>query len=321
LTVDDMLRLRPLGRTALSVTGVGVGASPLGGGGGMTRIYGHDTTHDDGVATARRALDSPLNFLDTSNAYGDSERRIGAAIADRGGLPDGYVLATKVDADPETRAYDGARVRRSFETSLERLGVSRIQLLHLHDPDFDVSFEDSMAPGGAVEELRRLRDEGLVDHLGIATGDLTTTARYLETGVFDVVLTHNRYTLVDRSAERVIARAAELGIGVINAAPFGGGVLARRPGPGIGYYYGSGSDAQLQAVHRMWEVADAAGVPLAAAALAFAADRPEIDNVLVGCSRPDRIDELVRLAQTPLPDGLLAELDALCPPREHWLEP
>jgi D-threo-aldose 1-dehydrogenase len=135
------------------------------------------------------------------------------------------------------------------------------------------------------------------------------------------VLTHNRYTLVDRSADRVIERAAELGIGVINAAPFGGGVLARRPGPGIGYSYGSGSDAQLQAVNRMWAVADAAGVPLAAAALAFAADRPGIDSVLVGCSRPDRIDELVRLAQTPLPDGLLAELDALCPPREDWLEP
>src|SRR3990170_4798899 len=233
MPVDDVLRPRPLGRASLSVTGVGVGGSPLGGG-GMAGIYGHDTSYDAGVATARRALDGPITFLDTSNGYADSERRIGAAIAARGGLPDGFVLATKVDADPETRVYDGARVRRSFETSLERLGLARIQLLHLHDPEFDVSFEESMAPGGAVEELRRLRDEGLVDHLGIATGDLATTARYLETGVFDVMLTHNRYTLVDRSAERVIGRAAELGIGVINAAPFGGGLLARRPGPGVG---------------------------------------------------------------------------------------
>ncbi len=107
-----------------------------------------------GVATAQRSLEGPFNFLDTSNGYsdGESERRVGAALRAAGGLPPGFVLATKVDPDPQTGDFSGHRVLRSVEESLERLGLDRVQLLHLHYPE-RISFEECTAPGGALEAL------------------------------------------------------------------------------------------------------------------------------------------------------------------------
>ena len=117
----------------------------------MPTAFDYETPSERGVLTAIAALDSPLGMLDTSAGYneGESERRIGEAMRRVGGLPDSVVLATKVDPDFVTGEFDGAAVRRSFEGSLERLGVERVDLLHFHDPE-RIAFEDAMAPGGAV---------------------------------------------------------------------------------------------------------------------------------------------------------------------------
>src|SRR5450759_278231 len=102
--------MRPLGSTGLQVSAVCAGGSPLG---SMPRLYGRDVSADEGVATVRGVLQSPIRFIDTSNGYsdGESERRIGAAIAASGALPGGFVVATKVDA--RGRDYSGDRVRAS----------------------------------------------------------------------------------------------------------------------------------------------------------------------------------------------------------------
>ena len=83
--------------------------------------------------------------------------------------------------------------------------------------------------GGPVETLADLRREGIAEHLGVAGGPVGLMRRYLDTGVFEVVLTHNRYTLLDRSAEALFRAAHERGIGVLNAAPYGGGMLVKGP--------------------------------------------------------------------------------------------
>ncbi|HWS57557.1 MAG TPA: aldo/keto reductase, partial [Actinotalea sp.] len=114
------MQTRRLGRTGLEVPVVCVGTSPLG---GIPEIYGYDVTVEAAVATVLRALDGPLTFLDTSNGYRDAERRIGLALRERGGLPDGAVLATKVDPAPDDPEFSGQRVRTSVRESLERLGV------------------------------------------------------------------------------------------------------------------------------------------------------------------------------------------------------
>jgi D-threo-aldose 1-dehydrogenase len=312
---------RTLGTTGLAVTALGVGTSPLA---SMPNLYGYEVTEDRAVATVDAVLDSgAINFIDTANGYGadgSAERRIGIALRRRGGLPAGTVLGTKVDPDPHTGDFSGKRVRVSFEESLERLGLDRVQLLHLHDPE-RITFEEATAPGGPVEALADLKRQGLVAHLGVAGGPVPLMRQYLDTAVFEVVLTHNRYTLLDRSAEALFRAAHERGIGVLNAAPYGGGMLAKGPEQQTRYAYGDRNGAIAGAATAMRTAADRAGVPLAAAALQFSLRAAFIDSTVVGVSSPQRVGETLDLARVPIPEGLWAELEQLVPARELWLDP
>jgi D-threo-aldose 1-dehydrogenase len=312
---------RPLGATGLEVTALCIGTSPLA---NMPGLYGYEVSEQRAVATIDAVLDSgAINFIDTSNGYGvdgSAERRVGAALRNRGGLPAGTILGTKVDPDPHTGDFSGKRVRVSFEESLERLGLDHIQLLHLHDPE-RITFEEATGPGGAVEALADLKRQGLVAHLGVAGGPVALMQRYLDTGVFKVVLTHNRYTLLDRSAEALFRAAHDRGIGVLNAAPYGGGMLAKGPGEQTKYAYRQGNAAVADAATAMWSVADRAGVPLAAAAVQFSSRASFIDSTVVGVSSPDRVQQTLDLAGVPIPAELWAELETLVPASELWLDP
>ena len=228
------------------------------------------------------------------------------------------MLATKVDRDTTTGEFTGRQVRRSIETSLERLGVDRVPLLHLHDPEH-ITFEQGVAPGGPLEELVRIRDEGLAGHLGVAGGPVELMSRYLRTGAFDALITHNRWTLVDRSADDLLDEAAELGVAVINGAAFGGGILARGTAATQDYAYQPAGEEVLARIRRMEEICAAADVPLAAAALQFSMRDERVASTIVGVSRPERIEETARLATWPVPDEIWPELEGLAAPRETWL--
>ncbi|MGH3486697.1 MAG: aldo/keto reductase [Actinopolymorphaceae bacterium] len=300
----------------MSVTPLCIGTSPLG---SMPNLYGYDVETGRAVATMLRAFEGPMNFVDTSNGYGEgaSERRIGAALRERGGLPDGFVLATKVDPDPETGDFSGKRVRVSVEESLERLGVDHLQLLHLHDPE-RISFGEAMAPRGAVEALIALRDEGVVDHLGVAGGPIDELRRYVGTGAFEVVLTHNRYTLLDRSAGPLLDDAAARGIAVLNGAPYAGGMLVKGPKAQPKYGYRPGGSDILSRVAGMERACKAHEVPLAAAALQFSMRESRIASTVVGISAPERVEQTLALAEWPIPEVLWTELEWLLPPAESW---
>ena len=310
---------RDLGATGLSVTPICWGTSPLA---SMARLYGYAVEEEQAVATVRAAFDSPVNFLDTSNGYGEdgtSERRIGAAIRQAGGLPDGVVLATKVDPDPRTGDFGGDRVRASLEESMERLGVDKVALLHLHDPE-RISFEEGVAPGGPLQALVDLRERGLVEHLGVAGGPVGLLQQYLDTGEFEVVLSHNRYTLLDRSAEALFRGAAERGLGVLNAAPYGGGMLSKGPGVQQKYAYGAPDDRVRQAAETMEAACRRHGVPLAAAALQFSLRAEMVTSTVVGVSSPQRVEQTLELAAVAVPDELWDELEQAVPTRDLWLD-
>ncbi|MCH6468549.1 aldo/keto reductase [Sinomonas terrae] len=312
------LATRPLGSTGLKVTELCVGTSPLA---SMARLYGYDVSDERAVATIEAVLASPIRFIDTSNGYGEhgeAEKRIGLALAKSGGLPADVVLATKVDPDPITGDFSGKRVFASYEESLVRLGVDRVPLLYLHDPE-RIPFEEAVAPGGAVEALVQLRQEGRVDQIGVAGGPVQLLAQYLDTGNFDVLLSHNRYTLLDRSAEPLFASAHERGIGVVNAAPFGGGMLAKGPDVQSKYGYGERDEQIADAARAMGAACARHGFPLAAAALQFSLRAPFIDATVVGVSSPERVGQTLEYAALEIPEALWAELETLVPPSECWL--
>jgi len=220
---------RPLGSTGLQVSAVCAGGSPLG---SMPRLYGRDVSANEGIATAHAVLQSPIRFIDTSNGYsdGENERRIGKAIAASGGLPDGFVVATRSTRAAATTPETGS-VRRSPRAG-SVFAWTTCRLVHLHDPE-NFDFDEIVAPGGAVDALVGLKKSGEVGSIGLAGGCVHEMAL----GVFDGLLVHNRWTLLDRSAGALIVEAVYRGMGIINAAVYGGGILARQGGGPTTYGY------------------------------------------------------------------------------------
>lgn len=309
--------MRPLGSTEIQVSAVCAGASPLG---SMPDLYGHAVSADQGVSTVLTLLASPIRCIDTSNGYsgGESERRIGGAIRAAGGAPEDFVVMTKVD--PRGRDYSGDRVRASVAESKERLGLERLPVVHLHDPEgFD--FAEMTAPGGAVDALVELRAEGQVGAIGLAGGPVREMARYVELGVFDVLLVHNRWTLVDRSAGPLIAAALDRGMAVLNAAVYGGGILAGRPGASRTYGYRTASPATLEAIERMHRLCGENGTDLATAALQFSLRDARVTSTIIGMSRPERVAQTLAAASVELPQGFWHEIESLLPPAAVWLDP
>lgn len=293
---------------ALNVSPLTLGTSGLGRG-----TEPGSREEEAAVDVAEQLFASTHAFIDTSNNYADgrSEAVLGRAIA-RLGADAATRVISKVDADPVTGAFDRDRVLRSFDETTARLGVDRLPLLHLHDP-FTVTFDEAIGRGGAVEGLIELRESGRVGAIGVAAGPAPLVARYVDTGVFDAVLVHNRFTVVDQSAEPVFAAARELGMTVFNAAPFGAGILAPGARAGAMYAYRPAPPALQEWVARLERVCAAHGVPLAAVALDFSVRSPLVDSTIVGISSARRLAQLDELAATTIPAEVWAELEALGP--------
>ena len=246
---DGVLNKARLGKTELMVTPICFGTSGLG---DMPDTYGYGVDADRAKATVRAIFASPVNFIDTSRIYGmgRSEERIGAVIRERG-LPPGFVISTKLDRDPETNVFDASQARRSLEQSLKVLGIERIDLLHLHDPEHARSFAEATSREGALGELFRIKAEGLAKAVGLAAGPVTMMMPLLRDWDFDALITHNRFTLVNRSAEPMLDLAKSRGVAVLNAAPYASGILAKGSDAYPRYVYQEASEAALEPVRRV----------------------------------------------------------------------
>jgi D-threo-aldose 1-dehydrogenase len=307
--VVDPSSRRTLGGTGLSVSPLCVGCAPLG---DMPETFDYSVDEERARETLRSIFGSPINFLDTAASYGDgeSERRIGEVLEEMGGLPRGVVLATKADRNLTTGDFSGEQMRRSVERSLRLLGMDRLQLVYLHDPEHE-SFEHMMASGGPVEVLRGLEEEGVIQHLGVAGGPIDLMIRFVETDLFEAVITHNRYTLVNRSADPLFDVAAARGVAALNAAPYGSGILAKGPDAYARYEYTEAPKAVVDQARALQEACREFDVPLAAAALQFSLKDPRIASTIVGMSRPERVQQTLDLATRPIPGELWERIEAL----------
>jgi len=301
---------RPLGKTGLSVPQLCLGTSVLA---SMPEAYGYTVAEADGKAMLRAILSGPIRFLDTSRNYGAgrSETWLGDVLQETGGLPKDFIVSTKLDRDAQTNVLDGARARRSLEESLKAMRLDRVHILHLHDPEHCAALTDVTRKGGAIDELMKMKAEGLCQAVGLAAGVVDVMMPLLRDFDFDVLITHNRFTLLNRNANAIIDLAQRKGMGVLNAAPFSSGVLAKGSASGARHAYQDlrpDIRAQAEAIEK---ICARHGLQTGAAALQFSMRDPRIASTIVGVSKPERITQLLDWANAPIPEAAWKELMAL----------
>lgn len=301
---------RAIRKTPVEVTPIMFGTSALG---HMPDTYGYGVDEGRARATLDAIFNGPSNCLDTSNNYGfgRSEIRIGDAIRARGGLPEGFVISTKLDREMETGRFDADQARRSIEQSLERLDVDKVGLLHLHDPEYATDLAEITREGGALDELFKMKEEGIADAVGLAMGRVDMMFPILKERPFDALINHNRWTLLNRAANEMFDYAFTEGIAILNAAPFAGGVLAKGADRMPKISYSPADEAALEPVRRVEAMAALHGVAPGAVALQFSTRDPRITSTIVGVSKPERVREMLEWNDMSLPSELLEALASL----------
>ncbi|GGM08033.1 aldo/keto reductase [Dactylosporangium sucinum] len=295
---------------------LGLGCAQLG------NLY-HAIDDERARATVDAAWDAGIRYFDTAPHYGLglSERRLGAALRDR--PREQYRISTKVgrllvETDgggldtaegfvvPAThrRVRDFSRdgVRRSIDESLTRLGLDRLDVALLHDPEghADVAF------GEGWRALAELRDEGIVTALGAGSKDAAVLTRFVRECGPDVVMVAGRFTLLEQPArEELLPACAEHGVGVLNAGVFNSGLLAEaEPHDGLPYEYGTAPGALVERARAIAARCAEHGTSLPAAALAFAGSDPAVRSVVVGADAPEQVRRNAALFAAPPPAGL-----------------
>jgi len=299
-----------IGSTGVQLSELSFGTSGLG---DMPDTYGYSVDEDRARATIRAIFDSPANLIDAARNYGmgRSEERVGAVIRELGGLPEGMVISTKLDRDMDNLRFDADQARRSLEESLTALHVDRVGLLHLHDPEHAADVSEITREGGALDALFRMKEEGTAQAVGLAMGDVELFRSILKDWPFDAIISHNRYTLLNRNADLLFDEAHARGIAIINAAPFASGVLAKGTAASNLIAYQPASDAALEPVRRIEAICAEYEVPLAAAALQFSMRDPRVASTLLGVTKPARVAATLDLAAAPIPNACWEALEAL----------
>jgi D-threo-aldose 1-dehydrogenase len=312
---------RYLGRTGLAVTELSLGGAPLG------NLYA-SLDDETAAATVDTAWRSGIRCFDTAPHYGLglSERRLGAALAGRprdeftvstkvGRLlvpkthPSGSDLAAGFDVpDDLTRVFDFSRdgVLRSLDASLRRLGMDCVDVVLVHDPDehLDRTIAET------IPALVELREQGVISAVGAGMNHWQPLRRIVAESDVDTVMVAGRWTLVDRSAAPLLDACAERGVGVLAAAAYNSGLLARAwPADDARFDYTPASAARLALAREYADVCHVHGTTLPHAALQFPLRHPVVTSVVVGMRSPGEVEtNTCRLAES-VPDAAWAELD------------
>ena len=317
---------RPLGRTAVEVTVLGLGTATLGG----RRV---PVNRREAEAIVRAAWEAGVRYVDTAPYYGSgqAERAVGDAL--RGEKRDEWVLSTKVGRllqprsdlvpDPDNRyplpfeavydySYDG--VMRSFEDSLQRLGLARIDALYVHDigamthgAEAHPRLMRELREGGyrALEELRRT---GVVKAIGIGVNEREVLLEALEWGDWDAFLLAGRYTLLEQTPlDDLLPKCLERGVSIIVGGPLNSGILAGRET----WNYRPAPPQIISRAEAIRTICERHGVPLAAAALQFPLAHKAVAAVIPGPRNVAEFKENLQFFRQPIPPELWADLRAL----------
>jgi D-threo-aldose 1-dehydrogenase len=306
-----------LGKTGLRVTRLGLGSAPLGG------LF-QAVTDDEAHRVVEASWEAGIRFFDTAPQYGNglAEQRFGAVLSAK--PRDQFVLATKVGrllragAPPQSDTFPGAPplnpvydfsydgVMRSVDESVARLGIDRIDILHIHDPD--EHFAEALS--GAYPALDRLRAEGTIKAVGAGMNQAEMLARFAREANFDCFLLAGRYTLLDQvGLKELLPLCVERGIAIIAGGVFNSGILAD-PRPGTHYNYEAAPYELVQRAARIKAVCERHGVSQKAVAIQFPLGHPAVQTVLTGCRSVDELNENVDAFQAPIPPTVWEDLKA-----------
>ena len=305
----------------MRVTPLGLGCAQLG------NLY-RAMTDEHAAAIVETAWDQGIRYFDTAPHYGLglSERRLGAALAGR--PRDEFVLSTKVgrllEENPDfagekdtdlfevpgnlRRRLDYSRdgALRSLESSLSRLGLDRIDIAFVHDPDDHV--EETLA--GALPALIELRDQGVLGGIGLGMNDEKILAEFVRRSDVDVVMIAGRYSLLEQPAlDELLPLCEKRGVAVMAAGVFNSGILAS-PTPGGTYNYSAAPPELVTRARRIAEICARYEVELPAAAIGLPLAHPAVTSVVLGASSPRQVIDNATRAAVTIPDALWAELVA-----------
>jgi len=294
----------------LTISKICFGTSALG---NMPDTYGYEVDPFQAEQTIQAILNSSINFMDTSRNYGmgRSEKLIGNVLKKMGGKPNGFVLATKIDRDMSTDILDAEATKKSFDESVTALGTDKIDILHLHDPEHCHNISDVIKSGGALDTLFDLKDQGLVKLVGLAMGSIELMQEIIPNWPFDVLINHNRYTLLNRQADKLFDLAYEKGIKIFNAAPFCGGVLAKGSERSDRLVYQEVTKKDLLPVVEIEKICSTFQIPLGAAALQFSLRDKRISSTIIGITKKERINQTLDWTNTPIPEEAWSKLLSL----------
>jgi len=308
-----------IGRTALQVTRMGMGGAALGG------LY-QEVSDADAKAAVDAAVALGINHFDTAPLYGHglSERRMGERLRT---LPRAsFALSTKVGrvlvpAQGKVESfwfdhpapfepvfdfsYDG--VTRSLEDSLKRLGLERVDILYIHDPDDH--YDEALL--GAYPALARLRSDGVVSAIGAGMNQAEMLARFAREGDFDCFLLAGRYTLIDHSGlDELLPLCERKRISIIVGGPYNSGILAGGALSGAKFNYAAAPPEVVERVNKVQGIALRHGISLKAAALQFPLAHPAVASVIPGARSAAEVEENFRLMTVEIPGDFWQELRA-----------
>jgi D-threo-aldose 1-dehydrogenase len=327
MTFDAAERKRA-GARGVAVSRLGIGTSPFG-------TLGAAKDDEVVAATMHAATAAGLRYFDTAPfyGYGLAEHRLGQGL--RAVVRDDVVVSTKVGRlfkpsltsplgvtrggeRPFAMVYDYTydATLRCLEDSLQRLDTGRIDIALIHDVNrrwqgdqLEARYREAMT--GAYRALDTLRSQGVIKAIGVGVNDWEILLRFAADGDFDCFMLAGRYTLLDHSSiDRFLPECARRGIAVLAAAPYNSGILATGARPGATFFYTEATPEIMERTRRIETVCARHRVPLAAAALQFAAFHPAIASVVVGMRNATDVVENVAHFQYPIPKQFWQELKA-----------
>lgn len=324
-----LIPVRPLGETGLRITRIGFGGAPIG-------DIRKAPSGDDAEAMLQAAWDSGVRYFDTAPFYGSglSERRIGDFLRDK--PRDDYVLSTKVgrllvpDRAWATTRYDSPRalpfrpifdftydgVMRSYEQSIQRLGLERIDILLLHDigwfsqrENHDSTWADAL--GGGIKAMLELRDKGLVHAIGAGVNEAPILETLMDHARWDVFLLANRYTLLDQAVlDHLLPRCEREGVAIVAGAPLNSGILLTGAVPGAMFDYAPASESILEKTRRIEAICKQHGVSLLRAAMNFPMGPSAVTALIPGPSRTTEFFDNLEHLRAEIPPALWSDLRA-----------